>query len=1111
MDRRLFIVSSVAVTGCNSVIPNLPSSADASASSISPTTIQITPASPLPAATQNTAYVVQLVPTGGVAPYTWSLMSATPDTGFWLSINSSTGVLGGTPGTAETETVNITVKDSAGDGGSQSFSLTVNAAGPALQITTNSPLPAALVGSGYSVAISATGGATPYTWSISSDTPDSGSWLSINPSTGVLSGTPGTPETETVVVKITDNAGQSYSQNFSLAVNAASLQITSSSPLPAATVGAAYSDTVDAKGGIPPYTWSITSDAPDTGSWLSINPSTGVLSGTPKTAETESVVVKITDSASHSSSQSFSLTVNATASTLQITTGASLPAATVGSAYTEGLSATGGATPYTWSISSDAPDTGSWLSINSSTGVLSGTPGTAETETVVVKVTDSASHNSTQSFSLVVNAKPLSISTSSSLPAATVGSVYSDTVAATGGVPPYTWSISSDAPDTGSWLSINASTGVLSGTPGTAETETVVVKVTDSASHSSTQSFSLVVNTKALSISTSSPLPAATVGSAYSDTVAATGGVPPYTWSISSDAPDTGSWLSINPSTGVLSGTPGTAETETVVVKVTDSASHTSSQSFSLTVGAGSLQITNSSPLPGAVVGAAYAVTVAATGGTAPYTWSITSDAPDTGSWLSINPSTGVLSGTPGTPEIETVVVKVTDSASHNFSQSFSLSVSAAQAGNGAYDGVIKVGTGANAGKFVNGAGQVIQLRGANMSGLEFVAIQGWSAADPWGGTAPDWAVYQTWKPNIARFPLNAASWLGLTTYNVGAGSTWTGQNNLGIGNGTADPGGNYKQALYTAIANAQAAGCYCIIDLHWCAPQITLGGVTHYLTPAGQSAFADQSTGLPFWESIAQIFGTQATPQPGINNNAILFELFNEPYLDADGGTQSAGSPDLALLNGGTDTVVTNSTGGTYQLNATWTLAGYQALLTAIRGYGAQNVCIINGNSWTQQLQNYLTWWPTDTLSPAQLAAGWHPYNQNTYPYSNGNVYPVTGADPGGSTASAVQWANAVMAAGHPLICTEDGGFGGSNCTNNPPEPHIAYMNRWADSTGASWMFWEWTGPQTYGTTATFSDVGGADFGCVYASDGTTILPILGEGTQAYYWMVSGTYTGAA
>jgi hypothetical protein len=71
--------------------------------------------------------------------------------------------------------------------------------------------------------------------------------------------------------------------------------------------------------------------------------------------------------------------------------------------------------------------------------------------------------------------------------------------------------------------------------------------------------------------------------------------------------------------------------------------------------------------------------------------------------------------------------------------------------------------------------------------------------------------------------------------------------------------------------------------------------------------------------------------------------------------------------------------------------------------------------------------------------------------------------------------------------------------------------MNRWADSTGASWMFWEWTEPQTYGTTATFSDVGGADFGCVYASDGTTILPILGEGTQAYYWMVSGTYTGAA
>ena len=79
-------------------------------------------------------------------------------------------------------------------------------------------------------------------------------------------------------------------------------------------------------------------------------------------------------------------------------------------------------------------------------------------------------------------------------------------------------------------------------------------------------------------------LPNATVGSAYFFTMTAVGGVPPYTWSITSDTPDTGSWLSIAASTGVLSGTPTTAETESVTIKVTDNVGHTASQSYTLGV-----------------------------------------------------------------------------------------------------------------------------------------------------------------------------------------------------------------------------------------------------------------------------------------------------------------------------------------------------------------------------------------------------------------------------------------------------------------------------------------------------------------------------------------------
>lgn len=87
-----------------------------------------------------------------------------------------------------------------------------------------------------------------------------------------------------------------------------------------------------------------------------------------------------------------------------------------------------------------------------------------------------------------------------------------------------------------------------------------------------------------LSITTGTPLPSATQGSPYTTTFAATGGTPPYTWSIQSASPNTGSWFSLNASTGVGSGTPGTLETESIVIKVTDSATRTASKTFALTV-----------------------------------------------------------------------------------------------------------------------------------------------------------------------------------------------------------------------------------------------------------------------------------------------------------------------------------------------------------------------------------------------------------------------------------------------------------------------------------------------------------------------------------------------
>src|SRR6202042_1601723 len=91
-----------------------------------------------------------------------------------------------------------------------------------------------------------------------------------------------------------------------------------------------------------------------------------------------------------------------------------------------------------------------------------------------------------------------------------------------------------------------------SGTFHTVGTYMFTLQVTDSTSATASQQFSISIAV-GLTISTASVLPGGTAGAAYSQTLAATGGVPPYIWSVSAGAPPPGLSLS---SAGVLSGTP---------------------------------------------------------------------------------------------------------------------------------------------------------------------------------------------------------------------------------------------------------------------------------------------------------------------------------------------------------------------------------------------------------------------------------------------------------------------------------------------------------------------------------------------------------------------------
>ena len=221
------------------------------------------------------------------------------------------------------------------------------------------------------------------------------------------------------------------------------------------------------------------------------------------------------------------------------------------------LTASGGTAPYSFSLDPSTPlPSGITLNPNGSlSGITCGSNGSYQ---ITATATDAnGDFNTATNLSLIVNRAPaqgcvLTFSPST-LPDGTQGVFYSQTLTVSGGSGTVTFTLASGSLPAGLSLS---SSGTISGTPTTVQTTTFTVYATDTSGSTGTQTFTITINAAGGLVVNPSTLPAGTQGTAYNQTVTATGGTGPYTFAVTAGSLPAG--LSLDTNTGAITGTPTT-------------------------------------------------------------------------------------------------------------------------------------------------------------------------------------------------------------------------------------------------------------------------------------------------------------------------------------------------------------------------------------------------------------------------------------------------------------------------------------------------------------------------------------------------------------------------
>jgi endoglucanase len=293
--------------------------------------------------------------------------------------------------------------------------------------------------------------------------------------------------------------------------------------------------------------------------------------------------------------------------------------------------------------------------------------------------------------------------------------------------------------------------------------------------------------------------------------------------------------------------------------------------------------------------------------------------------------------------------------------------------------------------ELVDQNGAQVVLHGVDRSGGEYMCVNN---AGIWDGQMNQPAVnaMKRWGVNAVRVPLNEACWNG---------QSYVSQ---------AYRGRNYKRAVQAYVNRLNRDGIVAILDLHWTDGAYT--GPSSGCSSAQalcQKPMPDAAQAVKFWTSVASTFD---------GNDAVIFDLFNEPYPErATGATTQEGWH--CWRYGGT------CTGISYRV------AGMQTLINAIRSTGATNVIMLGGLEYANDLQGWLLHEPTDP--DHNLAASWHSYNFNTC-----------------DTRSCWNTQVAPVIAKVPLIAGE---IGENDCADTYIDPLMS----WLDARASSYLAWAW------------------------------------------------------